>query len=1010
MNKFILAANGFIKKRSAIVLAVPPNCSRLLRITNCLAGSGLALLSFWAGLCPSALAQNANSISIIQKGFDGFKHGSFGDSGANIYLSAKGIIETIHRWDLNRDGELDLVFTQDHNHDYSPDAMIYWGGVGGPESLQPELPEYRSAYTLLKHAEHALKKVTWLPSLGGGRVQIADLNNDGYLDIVSGNMMHNFRQDMPAYIYWGSARGFKESDRTILPAYIASGIAVGDLNDDGLPDVVLANEGYERGFDVRFGPMINNKESYIYWGQPTGFDVSRRTALPTISAADVAVGDFNGDKHLDLAFVNNLRTEQSVYVYWGDGSSAFSETSRQVLRLGETDASKSPQIFEMNTLLASDLNSDGLTDLVVAGTRQAKIFIGAQSGLTATGAADLPTENCFGLEAADLNRDGRIDLIVANAGAEANLPKSTIYWGSGNGYSVDRKTQLATLGAMSVKAADLNNDGFPDLLFGNVNTSQGVPAQIFWGSPNGFADNNRRELQAFGAIGVGVADLDRDGHQDVVLLNHLSGSGERSLPTSIYWGNKEHRYSSASVTQLQPGGYMMYTVADFDDNGYPDLVLVVSGHPWIWWGSELGYNAKNRTEVPLPSGGDAISALNVADLNRDGYLDLVCVGRLGQNPKEGAPNAFIMYGGGDHFRIARTEKILLAVGASSLAIADLNKDGYLDLIFPLQDIGHSQIRWGGPQGYTSARFTTVETNGADLAAVADLDEDGWLDVIFTSGLMGKRQTGQPVVGGTGVQGTTRNSHAFIYWGSPMGSFLERTQIENYNALDVTVADLNRDGHLDLAFSSYLSDTTRELPAIIYWGDSRRGYTEKQRTFLDAASSSSMDALDLNHDGWLDLVVTNHQKNFSHLSGTNIYWGGKQGYSISQRTNIPTIGSHLDAMVDAGNIYTRKYEWDYSSAPIEAVADMHFSQLRWEAETELGTGVKFQVRSAATQTDLAKAKWSGPEGPDSYYSVSGAGLTGVEAKHRWLQYRAILTAPDGGNSPNLTQVEIVCARR
>ena len=90
--------------------------------------------------------------------------------------------------------------------------------------------------------------------------------------------------------------------------------------------------------------------------------------------------------------------------------------------------------------------------------------------------------------------------------------------------------------------------------------------------------------------------------------------------------------------------------------------------------------------------------------------------------------------------------------------------------------------------------------------------------------------------------------------------------------------------------------------------------------------------------------------------------------------------------------------------------MHFSQLRWEAETELGTGVKFQVRSAATQTDLAKAKWSGPEGPDSYYSVSGAGLTGLEAKHRWLQYRAILTAPDGGNSPNLTQVEIVCARR
>jgi len=224
--------------------------------SNRLLGGGLALLALGLATLPAMAAPNSDSVSIVQKGFEGLRHGSFGDAGANTYVSAKGNIETIHRWDLNRDGELDLVFTQDHNHDYTPDAMIYWGGPDGPESLLPELPQYRSEYTLLKHAEHALKKITWLPSLGGGRCVIADLNNDGYLDIVSGNMMHNFRQDMPAYIYWGSAQGFKESDRTVLPAYIASGVAVGDLNEDGLPDVVLANQGYERGFDRRFGPMI----------------------------------------------------------------------------------------------------------------------------------------------------------------------------------------------------------------------------------------------------------------------------------------------------------------------------------------------------------------------------------------------------------------------------------------------------------------------------------------------------------------------------------------------------------------------------------------------------------------------------------------------------------------------------------------------------------------------------------------------------------------------------------
>src|SRR4051812_28691959 len=77
-------------------------------------------------------------VSIVQSGFEGFRHGTFGDSGANTYVSAKGNISTIHRWDLNRDGELDLVFTQDHNHDYAPDAMVYYGGPDGPESLQPD--------------------------------------------------------------------------------------------------------------------------------------------------------------------------------------------------------------------------------------------------------------------------------------------------------------------------------------------------------------------------------------------------------------------------------------------------------------------------------------------------------------------------------------------------------------------------------------------------------------------------------------------------------------------------------------------------------------------------------------------------------------------------------------------------------------------------------------------------------------------------------------------------------
>lgn len=907
-------------------------------------------------------------------------------------MSGRGF-QNVHRRDLNGDGEIDLVFAQDHNADYAPDAMIYWGGPDGPHSIQPELPELRSPYTLLKHAEQALKRVTWLPSLGGGRGIIADLNHDGYPDIVSGNMMHNFRHDMPAYI--------------------ASGIAVGDFNEDGRPDIALSNQGFERGFDRRFGEPVNHRASFIYWGHAEGFSVSRRSSLPTVAAADVASGDFNGDGHLDLAFVNNFQTEQSVYVYWGDGTGQFSAGARQVLTLTAA-AQDGGRALELHTAHAADFDGDGLTDLVIGGSSAAFLFSGDKAGFASAPAITLPADNARAFEVADLNGDGRADLVVANAGVEPAQPKSVVYWGGEHGFGADRATALATRGAQAVQAGDLNGDNFPDLVFGNVSQSRGEPAQIFWGAAADYSDLRRRDLQAFGAMGVGIADLNRDSHPDLLLLNHLSSTGETALPTSIYWDNSEHAYGANAVTHLHPDGYMMYAITDYDDDGHTDLLLVTEGKPWVWWGGPEGYAAERRTLLPITAlpGGDGVLGLGVADLDRDGWLDLVCAGRA---PKESGPRTIITYGGPGRFQTARTETFPLSggpatVGATVVTVADLNNDGYLDLIFPLQDIGKVEIRWGGSQGFAAAPVTTLDHNGGSHAAVADLDRDGHLDLVLTSGVLGRRAPDDPVTGGTGIKGTTRNSQAFIYWGNTPWDATQRTELECYNALDVTVADLNKDGHLDLAFSSYISETTRELPAFIYWGDGTRAYSERRRTLIDAASSASMDALDLNRDGWPDLIITNHQRNFSHISGSYIYWGGPAGYSIARRTLVPSIGAHLDAMVDAGNIRDRKLEWDLVSVPVEAPKGEKFEHLCWSATTALGTGVKFQVRTASSPADLARAAWSGPEGSGTFYTVSDRTLVGLNPAHVWLQYRAVLASPDGANSALLREVEIVTVGR
>lgn len=959
---------------------------RVCFFTCCLAY--FAAITCVAIFGPTLLEGN-DSLWIRHKGFSSLQKGQPSNSGANLYVSSKGRIQTINRWDLNLDGELDLVFTQDHNSVYTPDSLIYWGGQNGYTSLLPDMWRLRAPFSLLKTLETASRHVTRLPTSGGGRSSIADLNLDGYLDIVICNFQHNYRTDQPVYIYWGGPEGFRPENRTDLPAFLASGLAVKDLNGDGLPEIVLANHGSERGETSGFRQHL---ESYIYWGNLNGFSIERRSSLPTISATDVASADLNGDGHFDLAFLNHNSEEQSLYIYWGDGTGGFGKHSRQVLskdalQVGERSLGWVGARQGMKTLLAAHLDSNEISDLVVAGSQKAIIFYGSSEGLSTESSVTLPANDCLGMEAADLNRDGRVDLILANSGGRGNpLVDSTVFWATQDGFKPDRRTNLPTQGAATVQTADLNGDSFLDLLFGNSRgpDSSDVPSYIYWGGFDGFASHRRTELTGFGTISSGVADFNRDNHPDILLVSHLSGTGV--LPTAIYWGRPDHYYSSAASTLIKPGGNMEYSIADLDDDDYPDMVINRDNKSVILWGSSGGFT--KETELPITKS----IATSIADLNRDGYLDIVLA--ITANPGETA-KAAIAWGNPKRFEDPKINLWDLAGPAiESTAIADLNKDGFLDLIFPEAGIEFSEIFWGSPKGYSADNVLAIKANGTPHAVPADLDNDGWLDLIFASGFSKKKYT--------------VHVDTLIYWGSPQGFFENSTTgVEGFTTLDATVADFDRDGNLDIATTNYRSDTTRELPAFIYWGGTGRDFSKKRRTLLEAHSSSAIDSLDLNRDGWVDLLISNHQKNFDHAAGTNIYWGGPEGFSNKRRHHIPTVGVHLDAMVDIGNIYNRRYEWGYTSVPTQAPPEASFNSLHWTAKTPWGTQVKFQVRTANTEGGLKNTSWQGPSGKASFYRESGTTLSKLDKNHAWLQYRAIFTSPDGGNSAILTEVAIKC---
>ena len=187
------------------------------------------------------------------------------------------------------------------------------------------------------------------------------------------------------------------------------------------------------------------------------------------------------------------------------------------------------------------------------------------------------------MDVSDLNRDGHMDLIPANQG---NLSEGAAglrhLLGLGPGYRADRLTELPTMGRQASQAADLSQDGLTDLLFGNTTDSAGRDARprFSGGGPDGFAAHRRSELLRFGVIGCGVADLNRDGKPDILLVSHLSGTGVP--PFDHLLGSKDHYYSSAATVLLDPGGEMEYSVADLDDDDYPDLVLMQEGRGTVW--------------------------------------------------------------------------------------------------------------------------------------------------------------------------------------------------------------------------------------------------------------------------------------------------------------------------------------------------------------------------------------------------------------------------------------------
>ena len=896
----------------------------------------------------------------IHRGFDAFRQGEFDNGGDNLYVTAAGAVEWIHRTDTNGDGHVDLVFPNSHGYDERGPTWIY---------TQPQDPG----------GEWGRRE---LPNDSGWMSRAVDLDGDGHLDLVVINAENGVTSELTSYVYWGGPGGLT-GEHAELPTAGAYDFAAADLTGNGLPDLIVPSAWVDHHNAGEPRPL-----HVFLQTRPRVFeDATARFAIPGVAALAVACADLDGDGELELVVANyregfEYDTDSFIYRRRGEGFAVDCP-----LRL--------PTHYAMQVELA-DLDGDGAREVIFAGGDQVQIYWNRGGRISADDRTILPVEGNWTLftqgavrvACADVDGDGRDELLVVTSARGA-----------------DPVGRRARPGAADPAAAELQL------------ALRRRPGRRRTHRPDRLAPRGRALLRdRFGRVlerpggtlrgpGHHVAHQGRDGLHgrrpgrrrpagDRVQQHDGRTVAERPrLPAVRLPGRPRRQLRPTAAAGVAGGGTNTYILADLDQDGHADLVCTGRDGLRVFHGGPDGLRPDRCTF--LPGRGQFFHYVQVGDFDRDGWLDLLGVAyTYDDKPETMAASSVIYHGSPDGFSAERAT-VLPTYCKGNARVADLTGDGWLDVVL-YDPRGHLAVYHGGPHGFTTERMSRIplELGGdGNVAAIncADLTGNGWLDLIVV--VMGHY--------------TRMESGFHILHGGPDGYSQERSEYHRTDASSIllTVADVNADGHLDLLVPAYSTQFSRVLPAHIYWG-TPGGIDYEHPTVIPCDSSCAFQVVDMTGNGYRDVLTVCHRTDLGHRVDSLLFHNGPDGLDLDHPVRLPGMGPHLSTPRDFGNAFTREPCERYRSPPYE-LAGRRPVRVDWIADTPSRTAVELQLRWAPSREELAAAPWYGAEGAGTTFAQPGP-APGFAGPQRWLQYQATLTSLDGCSTPSLREVSVELA--
>ncbi|MEZ4832366.1 MAG: FG-GAP-like repeat-containing protein [Caldilineaceae bacterium] len=595
------------------------------------------------------------------------------------------------------------------------------------------------------------------------RAAAGDFDRDGDLDlIVSSNVIN---AACPVLLYRNDGSGKLTASTTCISRRATANIGVGDVDNDSDLDLAL-------GLFPNSVQLFRNDGAGNF-GDADGSGARRPSFAVDTSTSflpyDFAWGDYDQDGYLDLAAAYPLLRQARIYR--NDGGNGFEKPT--ILR---TDRFLTPF-----TLDWGDFTGDGKLDLLVGDLAPTVYaFDGAnfvRQDLLTTGGI---SGQVWGLRGVDVDQDGDLDITLTNRDGPSVIFTNFAAVLSPQRQIVPSNDDVARAAAEDVLWADLNGDGFLDLLFAAGENE--VASKRYLNQQGAFDREDEATLGGFGPHAVAVGDVDGDGALDIAIgtAQNIQIFSAGNLGAADWTSDA----LTARVTDMAWG--------DFDDDKDLDLLVATAGDGVLLYrnsGGGVGLVGLSTAPSWRTSARFNATSVDWADVNGDFYLDFAVGVDGGANRvflNQLIKNAAVV-----GFTQASWTPGVANDATRDLAWVDYDGDGDFDLSvanFAQANLIYDNVTAGGNFALSAQPVwrsaTLSRTTAIDWG---DVDNDGDLDLAVAN------------VGEADQLYVNRQGQLSWLWSSPSVQ----------NSTGVAFGDVDNDGDLDLAVSQ--------------GGDGRNGY-------------------------------------------------------------------------------------------------------------------------------------------------------------------------------------------